>query len=135
MFKKKDLDPLFVPLYNAFEGKLLGTNWLKQCVCETIYKMPIAIQSFITQNCWFMGSIDDAWAFTFTGNDLKNQHLIFLSDDLLLQEKDQITFTIAHEIGHVILKHRNSTLVKQSKNEINRQEKEADDFAKEFVSL
>ena len=28
-----------------------------------------------------MGSMEDTWAFAFTGNDLKDQHLIFLSDE------------------------------------------------------
>jgi Zn-dependent peptidase ImmA (M78 family) len=41
-------------------------------------------------------------------------------------------YSIAHEIGHVILKHRNSTLVKQTKREIKKQEREADKFAKQF---
>ena len=80
-----------------------------------------------------MSSMDDAYAFTFTGNDLKNQHLIFLSDDLLYQNISQIHYTIAHEIGHVILGHRNSTLSNQSKKEIKMQEKEADDFAKKYI--
>lgn len=77
--------------------------------------------------------MNDAWAFTFTGNDLKDKHLIFLSDALLNQHPQQIIFSIAHEIGHVILKHRNSTLVRQTKQEIKKQEKEADAFAKQFI--
>lgn len=77
--------------------------------------------------------MDDAWAFTFTGNDLKDQHLIFLSEDLLAQHPRQIRFSIAHEIGHVILQHRNSTLERQTKEEIRKQEKEADTFAQQFI--
>ena len=73
--------------------------------------------------------MEDAWAFTFTGNDLKNKHLIFLSDELMFQDSRQIKHTIAHEIGHVILGHRNSVLEKQDKEEIKEQEKEADEFA------
>lgn len=72
--------------------------------------------------------MDDAWAYTFTGNDLKNQHLIFLSDDLLRETPEQIMHSIAHEIGHVVLKHRNSTTTSQSKQEIKKQEKEAEAF-------
>jgi Zn-dependent protease with chaperone function len=95
--------------------------------------MPDEIVDFVTKNCWFLGSMKDAWAFTFTGNDLKDQHLIFLSDALMNQNSKQIQFSIAHEIGHVILGHRNSTLVKQSKEEIKKQEKEADTFAEKFI--
>lgn len=80
-----------------------------------------------------MSSMEDAYAFTFTGNDLANKHLIFLSDELWDQTGDQIRYTIAHEVGHVVLGHRNSVFVKQGKREIRRQEREADEFASSFV--
>ena len=120
-------------IYYAFDGKLVGNRRMKINVCETLAKMPDEIIDYITSNCWFFASMEDAWAFTFTGNDLKNQHLIFLSDELMFQEKTQINYTIAHEIGHVILKHRNSVLEKQPKEEIKKQEDEADSFAKKYL--
>ena len=95
--------------------------------------MPVEVQSFITEKCWFFSSMDDAWAFAFTGNDLVDQHLIFLSDELWKQPEQEIYYTIAHEIGHVILGHRNSTLIRQTRTEIRRQEKEADRFAKKYT--
>lgn len=121
-------------IYVAFAGKLVGTKRMKKYVCDTIALMPNKIVRHITKNCWFLSSLDDAWAFTFTGNDVKDQHLIFLSDDLLRQHPGQIRYSIAHEIGHVMLGHRNSILERQSKSEISRQEKEADEFAKQFIS-
>lgn len=120
-------------IYIAFEGKLIGTSFMKRAVCETLSKMPQEIIDYITKNCWFFASMENAWAFTFTGNDLKNQHLIFLSDDLLNQHPRQIAYSIAHEIGHIVLGHRNSTLVRQTKQEIRHQEKEADKFAEQFI--
>jgi Zn-dependent protease with chaperone function len=120
-------------IYYAFSGKLVGNPSMKINVCETLAQMPEEIINYVTDNCWFFASMEDAWAFTFTGNDLKNQHLIFLSDELLFQEKAQIAHTIAHEIGHVMLKHRNSVLEKQTKEEIKKQEKEADEFAKKYL--
>src|SRR5438105_875175 len=107
---------------------------MKLHVCETLSRMPQDIIDYITDNCWFFGSMDDAWAFTFTGNDLKDHHLVFLSDELLVQDDAQIHYTIAHEIGHVVLGHRNSTLVHQSKNEIQKQEKEAHTFATKYTN-
>jgi hypothetical protein len=120
-------------IYLAFDGKLVGNFQMKKNVCETLTIMPRRIVNYITGNCWFFASMEDAWAFTFTGNDLKNKHLIFLSDDLMFQDEYQIKHTIAHEIGHVILKHRNSVLEQQSKEEIKKQEKEADNFVKMFL--
>ncbi len=120
-------------IYSAFEGRLIGDDFMKEQVCITLSRMPEEIIEFVTTNCWFLASIPDAYAFTFTGNDLRNQHLIFLSDELLYQEAEQISYTIAHEIGHVVLKHRNSVAYKQPKEEIKKQEKEADEFARKYI--
>ena len=119
-------------IYNAFSGKLVGSSKMKKYVCEAVSQMPQEIIFYITKNCWFLSSMEDAWAFTFTGNDLKNQHLIFLSDELLSEYPNQVYYSIAHEIGHVVLKHRNSVLEKQSKEEVKLQEKQADIFAKQY---
>lgn len=120
-------------IYRAFGGKLVGSFAMKMHVCQTLSHMTPDIIDFVTQNCWFLGSMEDAWAFTFTGNDLKDQHLVFLSDELLMQDDQQIHWSIAHEIGHVMLGHRNSTLVKQTKREIEKQEHDADEFAKQYM--
>ncbi len=120
-------------IYNAFGGKLVGTKRMKIYICETLSLMPDNIIRRITKNCWFLSSMDDAWAFTFTGNDLKDKHLIFLSDDLMRQTPSQIRYSMAHEIGHVILGHKNSVLVWQTKKEIQEQEETADLFARQFI--
>lgn len=120
-------------IYYAFSGKLIGRSLMKAKVCKTLALMPDKIIDFVTKNCWFVSSFDDAYGFAFTGNELKDQHLIFLSDELFQENDEQISFTIAHEIGHVILKHRNSVSVKQSKEEIKIQEKEADEFADKYI--
>lgn len=117
----------------AFGGKLVGTKLLKENVCEVVALLPDDQQEYITEYCWFVGSMDDAWGYTFTGNDLADQHLIFLSDDLLSQDKEQIQWSIAHEIGHVILGHKNNIFIKQSKLSVNRQEQEADEFAGQII--
>ena len=125
----KDLKKIYI----SFDGKLVGNYKMKKNVCEVLSKMPERIIYRITRNCWFFSSMEDAWAFTFKGSDLAKQHLVFLSDELLNEDKNQIQYTIAHEIGHVILGHRNSILKKQSKLEIEKQEKEADSFAKKYL--
>lgn len=117
-------------IYYMFDGKLVGNKLMKNSVCQTLSEMSEQIIKFVTKNCWFISSMDDAYGFAFTGNDLKDQHMIFLSDELFGQDGNQIRYTIAHEIGHVVLKHRNSTLVRQTKEEIKRQEKEADEFVR-----
>ena len=119
-------------IMQAFDGKLVGLTVMKKWVCKTLAAMNDEIISFVTTNCWFVTSMEDAWGFTFTGNDLKNMHLIFLSESLFEQTQKQIQYSIAHEIGHIMLGHRNSTLVRQGKQEIAHQEMQAHKFAKSF---
>lgn len=128
---EKSLKEIFI----AFKGKLLGTSRMKRYVCEVLSLMEQEIINFVTAKCWFASSMEDAWAFTLTGNDLKDQHLIILSDDLFRQSSQQIRYTIAHEIGHVILGHRNSILERQNKSEIAKQEKGADKFARKYLNI
>jgi hypothetical protein len=123
----------FEEIRKAFGGKLVGNVFMKTMVCETMEIFPDEIIEYITHHVWFFSSSEDAWAYTFDGNDAKDRHFIFLSDELLKEDKSQIQYTIAHEIGHVILKHKNSIGRRQTESEIKIQEREADAFAKKYL--
>lgn len=116
----------------AFGGRLIGKTAMKKIVCEVVSRLPENLRLFVTSNVWIIASSDEAWAMTFRGSDIKNQFLIVLTDELFKQKKGQIQFTILHELGHVIMGHRNSIGFKQSKEEILKQENEADEFAEQF---
>ena len=118
----------------AFKGKLVGKKKMKQHVVEVLDLMPQEIIDFVTENVWFVTSFEDAWAFAFTGNDFQNKHVIFLSDELFYQSPQQIHWTIAHEIGHVVLGHKNRFSEKFSKKKIQEQEDEGDTFAREYAT-
>jgi Zn-dependent protease with chaperone function len=119
----------------SFGYRLQGNKRMKHIVCHTVSKLPANFITQVTSHCWFVSSFDDSWAFALRAEDFKkNDALIFLSDELLAEDEAQIQFTIAHEIGHVVLGHRNAILTRQSKSEIQRQEKEADDFAAHYVN-
>jgi len=105
---------------------------MKEMVCRACLLLPSEIIQEVTSRVWIISSPDDAWAMTFQGEEIKNRHLIFLSEDLLRQDEEQIFYTILHEIGHVILKHRNSIGFEQTETEIKKQEAEADRFAKKY---
>ncbi len=120
-------------IQKAFRGKLIGKAVMKKHVVEVLAKMPSNIISFVTKQVWFVTSFDDAWAFTFTGNDFKNKNVIFLSDELLHEDVKQIRWTIAHEIGHVVLGHKNRFLEKFGREKTQEQERQADAFAEQFI--
>jgi Zn-dependent protease with chaperone function len=117
----------------ALGGKLIGRLYMREMVCKAILLLPDEMIVHVTKHVWFISSQDDAWAFTFRGSDVHGAHLIFLSDELLSAEEEQIIYTILHEIGHVVLEHRNSLGgYIQTESEIKQQEREADRFAKKY---
>ncbi len=118
---------------HAFSGRLIGNLRMRVTVCEAILYLPSEMIEYITGNVWFISSPEDAWAFTFRGSEIKNRHLIILSDELFMQTKDKIEYTILHEVGHVMLGHRNSIGFEQTQSEIRRQEKEADQFSRNYL--
>jgi len=114
--------------------KITGSKKAITIINETVIFFPKEVKEYLINNAWFICSFDDAWAYTFDSDDLRNRKLIFLSDELFVQSKKQIIYTIAHEIGHVFLGHRNSIYEDQSHNEVNIQEKAAHEFAKSYIN-
>src|SRR6185295_15759036 len=104
-----------------FGKKLVGKWLMKKSVLDSLQKLPYDIVDYVTENVWFVSSFDDAWGFVLTGEELQGKQLIFLSDELFSEPKEQILYTIIHEIGHVILKHRNAILKAQTKAEVEKQ--------------
>lgn len=117
----------------ALGGKLIGKLYMREMVCKAILLLPPDVIEQITKGVWFISSQEDAWALTFRGSDIRERHLIFLSDELFTQDEDQIMYTILHEIGHVVHNHRNSIGFTQTESEIRQQEAEADRFAKQYL--
>lgn len=121
---------------NSFGHKLQGNALAKRLVVKSLQFFPENIIEFITKKVWFVSSFEDGWAFTLRGDELKkDEYLVFLSDELLQEDERQIVWTIAHEIGHVILGHRNSIGKSQTKAEIRKQETQADEFAKKYLNI
>lgn len=108
---------------------------MKKMVCSTLPIFPDEIIDFVSKHCWFIGSFEDGWSFAIRGKEIKkNEYLIFLSDELLKEDRWQIRYTIAHEVGHVVLGHRNSIKKIQTKREVDLQEKEAHSFAQSYLA-
>lgn len=120
-------------IQSGFGGRIIGNSFVKAKVIAAVSKLPEDLQDQIVKTTWFFSSDKDSWGYAFDGNDLKNKKLIFLSDELFYEEDSQILYTILHEIGHIILNHKNSINYKQTKIEIDQQESEADLFAKKYL--
>jgi len=117
-----------------FDRKLVGNAKMRRLVCETLLYFPRKTVDFITKNVWFVSSFEDSWGFVLRGDELvKGKFLVFLGDELFEQESSAQHYTIAHEIGHVVLGHRNSIIEKQSKAEVDSQEREAHQFALKYI--
>lgn len=117
-----------------FGHRLIGSKYMKKVVTESLRMLPGELADFVTKHVWFVGSFEDGWAFALRHDELKmGEYLVFLSDELLSQSEYQIHYTILHEVGHVVLGHRNSIGEVQPKSEIRKQEKEADEFARKYL--
>ena len=117
-----------------FDRKLVGNAKMRRLVCETLLYFPRKTVDFITKNVWFVSSFEDSWGFVLRGDELvKGKFLVFLGDELFEQDSYAQHYTIAHEIGHVVLGHRNSIIEKQSKAEVDSQEREAHQFALKYI--
>src|SRR5690348_8676531 len=97
-------------------GKLIGSLFMREMVCKTILLLPAEYIERVCKKVWFISSPEDAWGFTFRGEDIRDRHLVFLSEELFNQDTSQITYTILHEIGHVILNHMNAIGVEQTQS-------------------
>lgn len=118
-----------------FKYRLIGSEFMKKLVVEILFLLPEKIALYVSKHCWIISSYEDGWAFVLRGKDIKNdEFVIFLSDELLKQNIYQIRYTIMHEFGHVVLGHRNSIGITQTKKEIRKQEKAADEFVMKYLS-
>lgn len=116
-----------------FGGRLVVNKLSADLICEILTILPIEILDNLTKNVWVVNSLDDAWGFTFRGDELVGKHLIFLSDELFSEDKNQVSKTLLHEVGHVVLNHQNSILKQQSPEEIAQQEHEAESFVNKYL--
>lgn len=118
----------------SLNGRLIGKLFMREMVCKTLLLLPSETIEYVCTRVWFISSPEDAWAFTFRGAEIKERSLIIFSEELFIQDKNQIRYTILHELGHVLLNHRNSIGYEQTETEISQQEDEADRFAKNILS-
>lgn len=122
-------------IIKEFGGKLIAYDSHKKIIAQTLLKLPKDNIDYLIKTTWFLSSTPDSYGYTFNGNDIPNKHFIFLSDELFRESLSQIQYTILHEVGHIILKHKNEIGFRQSREEIIKQESEADEFAKRYLSL
>lgn len=116
-------------------GMLIGKPKTQTLICQALSLIPDDLVRKLTQTTWFISTPVNAWAMTFKGSDHPKDHLIFLSDELFTEDKSQIIYTILHEVGHVLLNHRNSIGFEQTQLEIKIQEREADQFARKYLAM
>jgi len=129
------MDKKFLEVREKFGTRIIGSGKMRNLICEVVCRLPQKTADFVTRNVWFVNSFPDAWGFVFQGDELAGKYLVFLSDELFDQPQEIQKYEVAHEIGHVVLNHRNSITSPQTKKEIARQEKEADAFAHRCLGM
>ncbi len=116
------------------KNRLIGKRQMQEAVISALTLLPNDIADQVTSQVWFVSNFDDAWGFTLDSKDLGQRHLVFLSDELFFEPRQQVHYTILHEIGHVVLQHRNAFFKPQTRQETEKQEYEADKFAQKYLA-
>ena len=129
------MDEKINKISRKFGNKIIGNDKVRQVVCAVVSRLPSEQIEFVTKNVWFVNSFPDAWGFVLRGDELKGKYLVFLSDEAFRQPKADQYYEVAHELGHILLKHRNSIGLPQTKSQIAKQEREADRFARQLIKL
>lgn len=129
------MDTKLEKVRQKFGNKIIGSRGMRNLILEVVSVLPDNLAYFVAENVWFVNSFEDAWGFVIRGDEIKDKFLVFLADRLFRQPKADQEYEIAHEIGHIVLKHRNAISAPQSKAEIARQEREADAFARRYLKI
>jgi hypothetical protein len=127
------MDKKFLEVREKFGTKIIGPGKMQNLICKVVCRLPQKTADFVTRNVWFVNSFPDTWGFVLRGDELDGKFLVFLSNELFRQPRKIQEYEVFHEIGHVVLNHRNSITVPQSKEKIARQEREADTFARRYL--
>lgn len=118
-----------------FGNKIIGSQKVQNLVCSVVGLLPSEKADFVTKNVWFVNSFSDASSFVLRGDELAGKYLVFLSDEVFKQPKSDQYYEVAHEIGHILLNHRNSIGISQTSVEIEKQERQAEQFAYKLLKM
>src|SRR3989338_11181625 len=124
-----------VKILKDFNTRLVGDEETKKIICETLLVFPKEVIDFVVKNVWFVSAFDDAWSFTLDSEELCGRTIVFLSDDLLRHSKERVTYSVAHEIAHIMLGHKNPYNAKLPQTTEKKFETGADEFAKYYLDL
>jgi len=130
---KKEMAYSKAEIEQKLENRLIGKRQMQEAVISALTLLPNDLADQVTKTVWFVSNFDDAWGFTLDSKDLGQRHLVFLSDELFFEPRQQVYYTILHELGHVVLGHRNAFFKPQTRQETEKQEYEADKFARKHL--
>lgn len=114
-------------IHYGFGGWLDLATGFESVICKTLQKFSDKQIEYVQKNVWFITSTIHEWAFTVHKKHIP-KYLIFLSSDLKSETKEIQMFSIAHEIAHVLLKHKSPILDTLTEEETKKQEEDADNF-------
>lgn len=104
-------------------------------LAKAISKLPRNIVEWATEKLLFVSSSQEYWAFSLSKKEWKHKRgFIFLSTYLKNESEEKQTFSVAHEIAHQKLRHKSPIFSNLTHEETQRQEKEADELAKKWLS-
>jgi hypothetical protein len=117
-----------------FGGMNSVDDQFRVIVARSVANLPKEIVDWVTEKLFFVSSSDEYIAFSMPFNEYKHMKgLIFLSEELRAESQESQTFTIAHEVAHLKLKHVSPVFSNLTDEQCLNQEQEADDLALKWL--
>ena len=113
----------------------LGNDDLLTEISQTLSKIPMGIVDDLRENCYFLMEREVGKASYFPVGFFDNKAIIVISEAYLCSADDKaLEFTILHEAAHHALKHKNPWQHGLSKEEYDKQEKEANEQVEKWIN-
>ena len=102
---------------------------------RSLSKLPKNTVDWAIRKLFFVSSSEEYWAFLLSKSEWGHKTgFIFLSEQLKDETEEKQAFTIAHEIAHHKLKHKSPFFGKITKEQARKNEEEADERARTWLS-
>lgn len=106
----------------------------RMILARAVSKIPQETSEWAAENLLFVSSTWTDYAFSLMKKDWAHKSgFVFLCENLKEEEKDTQLFSIAHEIAHHKLKHKNPIFGRLTIEETRNQEREANKMAEKWI--
>jgi hypothetical protein len=139
-FVRMDRFPNDLQITPETVDKMIGgihalSDYFRAAVCIALSKLPIDVIDFATEKIFWISSDEQRYAFVMNRDKYNDRKWFVVLSETMKELSDMVQwFFIAHEVAHCWLDHKNPIFDKLSKDEVARQENEADEQVAKWIN-